>query len=119
MEQKTTRGHGYLRKSKAYGLILGLALGAVAVTTSAVSADETTATIDTQPDITVVSDSNVTNLSDAQADNSAAQAGIQTGNLTEQITSPEFNQAVSDAQNAGVTVNQGQTATHDSQPDAL
>ena len=124
MEQKNTKGHGYLRKSKAYGLISGLALGAVAVTTTAVSADETTATIDTQPEVTVVSDSNATNLSDAQADNSAAhdnlvsQAGTQTGNLTEQITSPDLNQAVSDAQNAGVTVNQGQTVTHDSLADA-
>lgn len=124
MEQKNTKGHGYLRKSKAYGLISGLALGAVAVTTTAVSADETTATIDTQPDVSVVSDSNATNLSDTQADNTeahdnlAAQAGTQTGNLTEQITSPVLNQAVSDTQNAGVTVNQGQTVTHDSLADA-
>lgn len=119
-QKKHLQGHGYFRKSKAYGLISGLALGAVAVTTTAVSADETTATIETQPEVTVVSNSNATNLSDTQTDNTAAhdslasQAGTQTGNLTEQITSPALNQAVSDAQNAGVTVNQGQTVTHDS-----
>lgn len=124
MTQISSKGHGYFRKSKAYGLISGLALGAVAVTTTAVSADETTATIDTQPEVTIVSDSNATNLSDTQADNSAAhdnlasQSGTQTGDLTNTVTSDTLNQSVSDAKEAGVEVSTGDTVTHDSLADA-
>ena len=123
-QKKHLQGHGYFRKSKAYGLISGLALGAVAVTTTAVSADETTATIDTQPDVTVVSDSNATNLSEAQADNSQShtdltnQSGVQTGDLTNTVTSDSLNQSVSAAQKAGVDVTTGDTVTHDSLADA-
>ena len=124
MTQISSKGHGYFRKSKAYGLISGLALSAVAVSTTAVSADETTATIDTQPEVTVVSDSNATNLSDTQADNSAAhdnlasQSGTQTGDLTNTVTSDTLNQSVSDAKEAGVEVSTGDTVTHDSLADA-
>lgn len=124
MEQKTTKGHGYLRKSKAYGLISGLALGAVAVSTTAVSADETTATVETQPDVSVVSESNATNLSDTQTDNTqahdalASQSGTQTGDLTNQVTSDTLNQSVSDAKEAGVDVSTGDMVTHDSLADA-
>lgn len=123
-QKKHLQGHGYFRKSKAYGLISGLALGAVAVTTTAVSADETTATIDTQPDISVVSDSNATNLSAPQADNSEAhdtlttQAGSQSGDMTNSVTSDTLNQSVSAAQKAGVDVTTGDTVTHDSLADA-
>lgn len=123
-QKKHLQGHGYFRKSKAYGLISGLALGAVAVTTTAVYADETTATIDTQPDVTVVSDSNATNLSEAQADNSQShtdltnQSGAQTGDLTNTVTSDSLNQSVSAAQKAGVDVTTGDTVTHDSLADA-
>ena len=124
MTQISSKGHGYFRKSKAYGLISGLALGAVAVTTTAVSADETTATIDTQPEVTVVSDSNATNLSDTQTDNTevhdalASQSGTQTGDLTNTVTSDTLNQSVSDAKEAGVEVSTGDTVTHDSLADA-
>lgn len=123
-QKKHLQGHGYFRKSKAYGLISGLALGAVAVTTTAVSADETTATVETQPDISVVSNSNATNLSDPQADNSEAhdtlttQAGSQSGDMTNSVTSDTLNQSVSAAQKAGVDVTTGDTVTHDSLADA-
>lgn len=123
-QKKHLQGHGYFRKSKAYGLISGLALGAVAVTTTAVSADETTATIDTQPDISVVSDSNATNLSAPQADNSEAhdtlttQAGSQSGDMTNSVTSDTLNQAVTEAEQAGVAVSTGDTVTHESLADA-
>lgn len=124
MTQISSKGHGYFRKSKAYGLISGLALSAVAVTTTAVSADETTATIDTQPDVSVVSESNATNLSDTQTDNTevhdalASQSGTQTGDLTNTVTSDTLNQSVSDAKEAGVEVSTGDTVTHDSLADA-
>lgn len=123
-QKKHLQGHGYFRKSKAYGLISGLALGAVAVTTTAVSADETTATIDTQPDISVVSESNATNLSAPQADNSeahddlATQAGSQSGDMTNSVTSDTLNQAVTEAEQAGVDVTIGDTVTHESLADA-
>lgn len=123
-QKKHLQGHGYFRKSKAYGLISGLALSAVAVTTTAVSADETTATIDTQPDVSVVSESNATNLSDTQTDNTevhdalASQSGTQTGDLTNTVTSDTLNQSVSDAKEAGVEVSTGDTVTHDSLADA-
>lgn len=124
MTQISSKGHGYFRKSKAYGLISGLALSAVAVSTTAVSADETTATIDTQPDVSVVSESNATNLSDTQTDNTevhdalASQSGTQTGDLTNTVTSDTLNQSVSDAKEAGVEVSTGDTVTHDSLADA-
>lgn len=122
--KKQLQGHGYFRKSKAYGLISGLALGAVAVTTTAVSADETTATIDTQPEVTVVSDSNATNLAETQADNSQShtdltnQSGEQTGQLTETVTSDGLDQSVSDAKQAGVEVDENGKVTHSSYADA-
>lgn len=124
MTQISSKGHGYFRKSKAYGLISGLALSAVAVSTTAVSADETTATIDTQPDVSVVSESNATNLSDTQTDNTevhdalASQSGTQTGDLTNTVTSDTLNQSVSDAKETGVEVSTGDTVTHDSLADA-
>lgn len=123
-QKKHLQGHGYFRKSKAYGLISGLALGAVAVTTTAVSADETTATIDTQPDVTVVSDSNATNLAETQADNSQShtdltnQSGEQTGQLTETVTSDGLDQSVSAAKQAGVEVDENGTVTHSSYAEA-
>lgn len=127
MLQSNTKGHGYLRKSKAHGLVSGIALasaGAALLATTAVSADETTATIDTQPDISIVSDSNATNLSDPQADNSeahddlATQAGSQSGDMTNSITSDTLNQAVTEAEQAGVAVSTGDTVMHDSLADA-
>ncbi|MCC9795091.1 LPXTG cell wall anchor domain-containing protein [Streptococcus agalactiae] len=123
-QKKHLQGHGYFRKSKAYGLISGLALGAVAVTTTAVSADETTEMVNTQPDITITSESNATNLSAPQADNSeahddlATQAGSQSGDMTNSVTSDTLNQAVTEAEQAGVAVSTGDTVTHESLADA-
>ncbi|HEP2676593.1 TPA: LPXTG cell wall anchor domain-containing protein [Streptococcus pyogenes] len=121
------KGHGYLRKSKAYGLVSGIALAGAAgalLTTNAVSADEVTDTVNTQPDIEVVSESNATNLSEVQANNSqahdelASQSGTQTGDLTNTVTSDNLNQSVSEAQKAGVEVAQGNTVTYDSLSEA-
>ena len=127
MLQSNPKGHGYLRKSKAHGLISGIVLasaGAALLATTAVSADETTATIDTQPDISVVSESNATNLSAPQADNSevhddlATQAGSQSGDMTNSVTSDTLNQAVTEAEQAGVAVSTGDIVTHESLADA-
>lgn len=124
MLQSNPKGHGYLRKSKAYGLVSGIALAGALLATTAVSADETTEMVNTQPDITISSDSNATNLSAPQADNSeahddlASQAGSQSGDMTNSVTSDTLNQSVSAAQKAGVDVTTGDTVTHDSLADA-
>ena len=110
MRPSSSKGHGYLRKSKAYGLVSGIALATTLVTT-AVSADEVTT--DTQSDITITSLSTATNLTEVQTDNSqahedlAAQSGTQTGTITTPIVSGDLNQSVEDAKNVGVIVNQG------------
>ena len=119
MNQKTTfKGHGFYRKSKAYGLVCGIALaGAVMMANTQVSADETTATT---PTVTVTENS-ATNLVEAQSASSventqtAANAGQQTGELVSPVTSTELDTAVSEAQAAGVAVTTEETATtHDS-----
>lgn len=126
-QKEQLQGHGYFRKKKwAKGLATGITLGTAITFVGAgvVSADETTETVNTQPEITITSDSNATNLSDTQADNSeahddlATQSGTQSGNMTNSVTSDTLNQAVTEAEKAGVEVAQGSTVTHDSLSDA-
>lgn len=117
-----TKGHGFFRKSKAYGLVCGISLaGALAFgSTSQASADEV-ATTPVEPVSSVVTTNNpATNLVEAQAEapqaniDMANQAGTQTGALVSEVTSQELNTAVEDAKNAGVEVSQGAEVTHDS-----
>ena len=123
--QNTQNGHGFFRKKKwAKGLASGIALGAVVTISGAAYADDATNTVETQPEVTVVSDSNATNLAETQADNSQShtdltnQSGEQTGQMTEKLTSDGLDQAVSNAQSAGVEVDQNGTVTHSSYADA-
>lgn len=123
--QNTQNGHGFFRKKKwAKGLASGIALGAAITVSGAVYADDATNTVETQPEVTVVSDSNATNLAQAQADNSQShtdltnQSGEQTGQLTETVTSDGLDQLVSDAKQAGVEVDKNGTVTHSSYADA-
>ena len=123
--QNTQNGHGFFRKKKwAKGLASGIALGAVVTISGVAYADDATNTVETQPEVTVVSDSNATNLADAKADNSQEhtdltnQSGEQTGQLTETVTSDGLDQSVSDAKEAGVEVSTGDIVTHDSLSDA-
>lgn len=123
--QNTQNGHGFFRKKKwAKGLASGIALGAVVTISGAAYADDATNTVETQPEVTVVSDSNATNLAQAQADNSQShtdltnQSGEQTGQLTETVTSDGLDQSVSDAKQAGVEVDENGTVTHSSYADA-
>lgn len=119
MNQKMEfKGRGFYRKSKAYGLVCGIALaGAVMMANTQVSADETTATT---PTVTVT-ENQATNLVEAQSASSventqtATNAGQQTGELVSPVTSTELDTAVSEAQAAGVAVTTEETATtHDS-----
>lgn len=123
--QNTQNGHGFFRKKKwAKGLASGIALGAAITVSGAVYADDATNTVETQPEVTVVSDSNATNLAQAQADNSQShtdltnQSGEQTGQLTETVTSDGLDQSVSDAKQAGLEVDENGTVTHSSYADA-
>ena len=122
--QNTKNGHGYFRKKKwAKGLASGIALGAVVTISSVAYADDATNTVETQPEVTVLSDSNATNLAETQADNSQShtdltnQSGEQTGQLTETVTSDGLDQSVSDAKQAGVEVDENGTVTHSSYAD--
>lgn len=95
-----TQGHGFFRKSKAYGLVCGIAL-AVALAFglgSQVSADvkapaEIEATV-------------VTTLTEP------------TNNQAQPVSSPELDTAVSEAQDAGVTVTTEPTVSHTNEASA-
>ncbi|HEM3168349.1 TPA: LPXTG cell wall anchor domain-containing protein [Streptococcus suis 89-3576-3] len=110
---KTVNGHGFFRKSKAYGLVCGIALFGAMVTTS-VSADEIVT--ETSPAVEVINPNPATNLETVQEAPSAeslatqTEAGQKTGELTSPVTSTELDKAVTDAKDAGVTV------TEDSKP---
>lgn len=97
-----TQGHGFFRKSKAYGLVCGIALavaGALAFGLgSQVSADvkapaEIEATV-------------VTTLTEP------------TNNQAQPVSSPELDTAVSEAQDAGVTVTTEPTVSHTNEASA-
>lgn len=112
-KMKTVNGHGFFRKSKAYGLVCGIALFGAMVTTS-VSADEIVT--ETSPAVEVINPNPATNLETVQEAPSAeslatqTEAGQKTGELTSPVTSTELDKAVTDAKDAGVTV------TEDSKP---
>lgn len=103
----TVNGHGFFRKSKAYGLVCGIALFGAMVTTS-VSAEEIVT--ETTPAVEVVNPNPATNLETVQETPSAeslatqAEAGQKTGELTSPVTSTELDQIVTDAKEVGVTV---------------
>ncbi|HEL2006349.1 TPA: LPXTG cell wall anchor domain-containing protein [Streptococcus suis] len=103
----TVNGHGFFRKSKAYGLVCGIALFGAMVTTS-VSAEEIVT--ETTPAVEVVNPNPATNLETVQETPSAeslatqAEAGQKTGELTSPVTSTELDQIVTDAKEAGITV---------------
>ncbi|WP_024416164.1 SspB-related isopeptide-forming adhesin [Streptococcus suis] len=112
-KMKTVNGHGFFRKSKAYGLVCGIALFGAMVTTS-VSAEEIVT--ETTPAVEVVNPNPATNLETVQETPSAeslatqAEAGQKTGELTSPVTSTELDQIVTDAKEAGVTVTEDSKA---------
>ncbi|MEY2040593.1 SspB-related isopeptide-forming adhesin [Streptococcus pyogenes] len=108
MKQMETKGYGYFRKTKAYGLVCGITLaGALTLGTTSVSAD----------DVTPLNPA--TNLTTLQtpptADQTqlAHQAGRQSGELVSEVSNTEWDNAVTTAQEAGVTVKQSDKVTHD------
>lgn len=109
IKQLKTKGHGYFRKSKAYGLVPVIALGSlVLMGTTSVSADE------------VTSLNPATNLTTRQtpptADQTqlAHQAGHQSGELVSAVSNTALDNAVTTAQESGVTVKSSDKVTYDS-----
>lgn len=97
IKKQNEKGHGYFRKSKAYGLVCGIALASVfAFGTTQVNADEVTA-----PTAEVV-----TTLT------------TPTNNQAQPVTSNELDKAVEEAKNAGVTVTTTAPVAHVDVPTA-
>ncbi|HHD3804008.1 TPA: SspB-related isopeptide-forming adhesin [Streptococcus pyogenes] len=109
MKQMETKGYGYFRKTKAYGLVCGITLaGALTLGTTSVSADDVT---------TLNPATNLTTLQTpptADQTQLAHQAGQQSGELVSEVSNTEWDNAVTTAQKAGVTVKQSEKVTHDS-----
>ncbi|ELY5748220.1 LPXTG cell wall anchor domain-containing protein [Streptococcus iniae] len=94
MKIKNQKGHGYFRKSKAYGLVCGIALvGALAFSANNVSAEEVTAPSASTPKV-------VTALTEP------------TNNQSQPVTSSELDKAVDTAKQAGVNVTTTDTVKH-------
>ncbi|MHA2818032.1 SspB-related isopeptide-forming adhesin [Streptococcus agalactiae] len=92
MNSQETKGHGFFRKSKAYGLVCGIALaGAFTLSTSQVSADQVTTQATTQ---TV------------------------TQNQAETVTSTQLDKAVDTAKKAAVAVTTTTAVNHATTTDA-
>lgn len=90
---KTSQGHGYFRKSKAYGLVCAVAItGALAMATSHVSADQNVPEVTDQPVVTSLTKP--------------------TANQARSVISPTLDTAVSKAQEAGVTVTREPRVSH-------
>ncbi|SQF67172.1 SspB-related isopeptide-forming adhesin [Streptococcus dysgalactiae] len=108
MKQMETKGYGYFRKTKAYGLVCGIALAGALTLGSTAFADET---------ITLNPATNLTTLQappTADQTQLAHQAGRQSGELVSEVSNTEWNNAVTTAQEAGVAVKQSDKVTYDS-----
>ncbi|MBY5056778.1 SspB-related isopeptide-forming adhesin [Streptococcus agalactiae] len=96
---RETKGHGFFRKSKAYGLVCGIALaGVFAFNGGNVSADEVTAPEQPQTVVTTLTEP--------------------TNNQAQAVTSEALNTAVSTAKEEGVTVNTTGAVSHTDVPSA-
>lgn len=96
---QNNQGHGYFRKSKAYGLVCGIALaGAFVFSGGNVSAEEVTAPAQPQSVVTTLTEP--------------------TNNQAQAVTSEALNTAVSTAKESGVTVNTAGAVSHTDVPSA-
>lgn len=121
MKHNETKAYGSIRKTRAYGAC-GVLLGLAALTlipTTRVHADETL--VETTPEVTVTTTANpATNMEEAQAEPSTEQvelaqnAGTQTGEMVEEVTSESLKETVSEAEEAGVSVSKEEAVIHDS-----
>ena len=119
--QYNTKGHGYFRKTKAYGLVCGIALAGILMLSQGVSADEVTAA-QTKPTTEVVAPA--ANQVSASAETPAKGQSAVTSDIPtsvpahttqdQAVTAVEDAQAilkdnVSTAKDAGVVVKEGDT----------
>ena len=114
-QTKTTQGHGFFRKSKAYGLVCGIALTGALVFAGQAHADEVTTPTDTaaatelvtstQEAPAVATQPTSTNDNDAYA----KQANTSTGTETVPVENSAVESAVKEAQDIGVAVSQDAT----------
>lgn len=111
MNQPKTKGHGYFRKSKAYGLIPILALGTLVTMGSTVLADET---VSITPTVTTATTLDPQPVPSKDNTDLAQEAGRHTGELISAIPSPDLDKEVETATDAGVVVTKEETVTHDS-----
>ena len=113
-QTKTTQGHGFFRKSKAYGLVCGIALGTLVFAGQAHADEVTTPTnttaatelvASTQETPAVATQPASTNDNDAYA----KQANTSTGTETVAVDNSAVESAVKEAQDTGVAVSQDAT----------
>lgn len=104
------KGHGFFRKSKAYGLVCGITLAGFLMLAGTTAKADEVVTVDTTPTAELVTGNPSTNLTEAQAPapeantELATQTGNQSGTVTAPVTSPELDNAVEAAKEAGVAV---------------
>ncbi|EIQ82690.1 SspB-related isopeptide-forming adhesin [Streptococcus canis] len=114
MNQKQ-QGHGYFRKSKAYGLC-GFVLAGTLMLSQGVKADEV---VEVTPEVTITANP-ATNLPEAQPEAPAAhvslasEAGTQRSDLVSEVTSDKLNKSVVNASEAGVTITTENKVVYDS-----
>ncbi|HEL1128023.1 TPA: LPXTG cell wall anchor domain-containing protein [Streptococcus equi subsp. zooepidemicus] len=108
MKQMETKGYGYFRKTKAHGLVCGIALAGALTLSTTTFADEAT-TLNPATNLTTLQTPPTANQTEL-----ANQAGHQSGELVSDVSNAELDNAVTKAQEAGVTVKQSDKVTHDS-----
>lgn len=117
MKNNNVVGHGFFRKSKAYGLVCGVVLG-LAFLGGHVSADEVTPqTTETATAVTATP----TSVTDNTSDVTVAEP-IETGDESDvssvAVNDTELSQAVQSAQEAGVEVTQTEDQSYPTQEEA-
>ncbi|HEL1159444.1 TPA: LPXTG cell wall anchor domain-containing protein [Streptococcus equi subsp. zooepidemicus] len=108
MKQMETKGYGYFRKTKAHGLVCGIALAGALTLSTTTFADEAT-TLNPATNLTTLQTPPTANQTEL-----ANQAGHQSGELVSDVSNAELDNAVTKAQETGVAVKQSDKVTHDS-----
>lgn len=103
------KGHGFFRKSKAYGLVCGITLAGFLMMAGHTAQADEVVTVDTTPKAERITGNPSTNLTEGQPlvpeanIELANQARSQSGTITAPVTSAELDNAVEAAKEAGVT----------------
>ncbi|WP_303972036.1 GbpC/Spa domain-containing protein [Streptococcus merionis] len=106
MDQKTQQGHGYFRKSKAYGLVSGIALGTLLWAGAQVSAEEQTPQ---EPAVEVVAPAAAEEAPVETVTNDASGVVTTTTGATTTVDTVERQEAVANAKKEGISVTEADT----------